>query len=111
MSTVAFVPDGPRMLRMQGRVPTRLARRYVPALSRPQIISGVTRDASGNPLGGCTVSLFSTATNVLREVVTSDANGNYTFSAINDGASYYAVAYLTGSPDVSGTSVNTLVGQ
>lgn len=87
-----------------------MARRYLPPLSRPLLISGVTRDNTGASLGGCTVKLFGTADDTLREVVMSDANGNYTFSAINDGALYWTVEYKVGAPDVRGTSDNTLVG-
>jgi hypothetical protein len=87
-----------------------MARRYLPPLSRPQIISGITKDASGSPLGGCTVRLYRTSDDAMREVVTSDANGAYTFSAINDGASYYCVAYKASGPDVAGTTVNILAG-
>jgi len=105
------LPFGPKMLRggsMFCAIPRVMRHAMVP--SRPQIISGITRDASGVPMAGVTVKLFRTADNVLREVVTSDATGNYTFSAINDGAAYYVVAYKAGAPDVAGTSTNVLVG-
>jgi hypothetical protein len=54
--------------------------------------------------------LYRTSDNLMREVVISDSAGAYTFSAINDGAQYYAVAYKVGGTDVAGTTVNTLVG-
>jgi len=104
------IPNGPRMLRKaKGRV-VRAARRYTPPLSRTQLISGITKDSSGNPLASCTVMLYRTSDNLMREVVISDSAGAYTFSAINDGAQYYAVAYKVGGTDVAGTTVNTLVG-
>lgn len=96
-------------------------------------ISGQTLDGSGAPLAGCTVHLFYTdiignnsfvgSGNVVPGVsntkdievglVVSDANGNYSFFVDAPGAApsaYYVVAYLPGSPDVAGTTVNTLVG-
>jgi hypothetical protein len=86
-------------------VPTVQAIRYV--------ISGVTYDKSGTPLGGCTVQVFSVETPpVLRGAAVSLANGTYsievtayTVTALN----FQAVAYLPGSPDVAGVTVNTLV--
>lgn len=97
------------MLRRKSRVPLGI-RRFVRVQSRPQIISGITRDLAGAPLGGCAVHLYRTSDDAIREVVVSNANGAYTFSAINDGAAYYVVAYKPGAPDVTGTTVNTLVG-
>ena len=110
MAFVFSIPNGPRMLRtIKGRVPPRL-RRYTCPLSRPQLISGVTRDSTGAPLGGMTVKLYNTNDDKMQEVVTSDANGNYTFSSIVNADAYYIVEYKTGPPDVRGTSDNTLVG-
>jgi hypothetical protein len=39
----------------------------------------------------------------------SDAGGKYSIP-VNIGIQHYAVAYLAGSPDVAGTTVNTLTG-
>jgi hypothetical protein len=61
-------------------------------------------------LASCAVSLYRTSDDVLFEKVTSDANGAYSFSAIGLSEQYYLVAYKAGSPDVSGTTINTLVG-
>jgi len=106
----AFIPDGPRMLRTkQGLVP-RMSRRFIRMPSRAQIISGITRDSSGLPLAAVTVKLYRVSDNIMREVVVSDVNGAYIFSAINDSQAYYAVAYMANAPDVAGTTVNTLVG-
>ena len=74
-----------------------------------KLISGVTKDASGVPLGGCTVDLFRTSTNEMVDSVVSDAAGNYKAGSPYEGA-HYCVAYKTGSPDVFGTSKNTLGG-
>jgi hypothetical protein len=77
------------------------------------LISGVTRTSAGVALGGCTVRVFETGSGVLRAVVTSDAAGNYSAEVTGSAASgltFFVVAYLAGSPDVAGTTVNTLAG-
>lgn len=73
------------------------------------LLSGLTLDSAGAVLGNCTVLVFETATNVFRASTISDAGGNWTVE-VTGGASFFAVMYLPGSPDVMGTSVNTLVG-
>jgi hypothetical protein len=87
---------------------------YVPAPPQSQqilSIFGVTRDSSSNPLASCTVSLYRTDTSAQIASVVSDGSGNYKFQFPVTGATnFYIVAYKAGSPDVSGTTVNTLVG-
>jgi hypothetical protein len=87
---------------------------YVPdAAPERHLIPGVTRDAGGNPLGNCVVECFQTSTNTLIDRTVSDANGNFTISATTapyGGLTYFLVAYKPGSPDVAGTTVNTLTG-
>lgn len=73
------------------------------------MIPGVTRDASGTPLGACTVDLYLTASKAFVATTTSDASGTFSFNAPSDLATYYLVAYKAGSPDVYATSPNTLV--
>jgi hypothetical protein len=74
-------------------------------------ISGVTRDSGGAVLGSCVVHLFRTADDLLFEQVTSDATtGAFTVSSVGLAESYYLVAYKPGSPDVAGTTLNTLTG-
>ena len=74
-------------------------------------IVGVTRDSNSNPLGGCTVYLYSTVSLALIAQTVSDGSGNYTFVGPKSpaGGSFFVVAYLPGSPDVAGTTINTLV--
>ena len=74
----------------------------------PFVLRGVTRDSGGTPLGGCTVDLYDTRTDVKVQTTTSDGSGDYSFGV--GGGPYYVVAYLPGGPDVFGTTVNTLVG-
>jgi hypothetical protein len=74
-------------------------------------ISGITRDSTGVILGSCAVSLYRTLDNQVMETTTSDpSTGAYSFSTVASGSAYYVVAYKAGSPDVAGTTVNTLVG-
>jgi hypothetical protein len=78
-------------------------------------IAGVTRDGSRAPLPNCIVNLFYTGQvgagqDVLAATTRSDASGNYSF-LIGPSLQCYVVAYLPGSPDVSGTTVDTLVAQ
>ena len=71
-------------------------------------ITGITKDSTGAALGNCVVDLFYTLNDVLVGKTESDASGNFTF-LVGPSLSCYIVAYKVGSPDVSGTSVNTLI--
>lgn len=74
-------------------------------------VSGVTKDSAGAVLGGCTVKLFRTADDIEVQESLSDGSGNYAFQPVNNGnGPYYVVAYKAGSPDVAGTTVNTVLG-
>jgi hypothetical protein len=70
-------------------------------------ISGVSRDATGNPLAGVTVNLFRTADNVVIGSTVSDGSGNWLFYSVS-GDPFYVVEYKSGAPDVFGTSPNNL---
>jgi hypothetical protein len=73
-------------------------------------ITGVTKDSAGAVLGGCSVHLFRTADDVEVDQVVSDAgDGTYSVGTPTDDT-HYAVAYKAGSPDVAGTTVDTLTG-
>ena len=73
------------------------------------LITGQTQDNNGNPLANCTVTLLRTADNSVAAITASDGSGNYAINA-TPALNQYVVAYLPGSPDVAGTTVNTLVG-
>lgn len=73
------------------------------------LITGVTRDSAGVALGNCTVHLFNRNSDIEIAEMVSDASGNYSFTIDGNGQQRYAVAYLAGSPDVAGTTVNTLI--
>lgn len=92
--------------------------RVIVPLGSPQVIrkrkiyvlAGVTKNSSGVIVAGCTVKLFRTSDNAYIGQVTSDGSGAYTFSGVAGGTNYYLIAYKPGSPDVMGTTVNTLQG-
>jgi hypothetical protein len=69
---------------------------------------GVTRDASDVALGNCVVKLFESATDIKIAQTTSDGSGNFTFTIGTNAGFFYYVYYKAGSPDVAGTSVNTI---
>jgi hypothetical protein len=72
-------------------------------------MTGVTRDAFGAPLGACNVELFRSVDDVKIGDTTSDASGNFEFRGMVRGALHYVRAYKSGSPDVAGTTAETLV--
>jgi hypothetical protein len=89
------------------------ARWYVETLpsgtQTAKVIVGQTKDSGGSPLGNCIVQGFLTAGDVYVGEVTSDTGGYYRLPTPYTDA-HYLVAYKAGSPDVAGTTVNTLVG-
>lgn len=79
---------------------------------RVATLSGVTYDSNGVILPSCTVDLFDTATDIRLDTKVSDATtGAFSFTSAGfSPATHYLVAYLAGSPDVAGTTINTLTG-
>lgn len=71
--------------------------------------AGITRDAFGTPLPGCTVRLYRTATNALQAIVTSDPyTGAYiATSPYND--AHFLTVHKASTPPVAGATVDTLV--
>ncbi len=72
-------------------------------------ITGYTRAFDGTGLPGVTVQGFLTASDSYIRDCASDLVGFYEFYSQYAGAGHYMVAYRVGSPDVFGTTVNTLV--
>ena len=97
-------------VRTRGRVrsPT-LIPQYPKAHTGTFTLTGVTRDSAGSALGSCVVKVFGTKDDLLKATTTSDGSGNYSVT-LADNQPVYVVSYKTGSPDVSGTTLNTLVG-
>lgn len=74
-----------------------------------KFIMGTTKDASSNIIGGAIVQSFVTSTDAYVSETTSDGNGRYESPTTNAGVAHYLVAYIAGSPDRAGTTVNTLI--
>ncbi len=75
-------------------------------------LEGVTKNALGVPLPGVTVNVFRALPPYewVGSTVSLD-DGSWQFNYLPDGVTkFFTVSYLVGSPDVAGTSVNTLVG-
>jgi len=79
-----------------------------PGVSANTAVVGITRDSTGAVLGSCAVNLFLTGGGILKAATVSDAAGDYRFDQPGSGP-FYLVAYKSGSPDVAGTTVNTLI--
>lgn len=73
-------------------------------------IQGVTRNVWNAPLGGVLVKLFRTSDDMKVDQIVSDPQGNYLVSTPYYPDAHYLVQYKVGSPDVFGSSVNTLIG-
>lgn len=70
---------------------------------------GVTRDQYGTPLPACTVRAFRTSDGALINETISDGNGAF-MGNVYDATPHFIVFYKAGTPDVFGTTVNTLIG-
>lgn len=75
-----------------------------------KFIMGSCKDSGGSPVSGAVVQCFLTANDTLVSEVTSNTNGTYEAPTVYPGAAHYLVAYRPGSPDIAGTTVNTLTG-
>lgn len=73
-----------------------------------KVITGTTRDSTSATLANCIVQGFVTDTDAYVGEATSDNAGDYRLPTRETGA-HYLVAYKAGSPDVMGTTVNTIV--
>lgn len=72
-------------------------------------IRGTSRDSAGVALANCIIQGFRTSDDLYVGQVVSDAAGNFALPTPYSGTAHYLVAYKAGSPDVAGTSVNTIV--
>jgi hypothetical protein len=81
-----------------------------PAIAqRFYLIAGTTTDQVGSALGNCIVYLYRTSDDLYIAQTVSNATGQFVHYALG-GVQYYLVAYKPGSPDVVGTTLNTLTG-
>lgn len=81
-----------------------------PGTQTLKFLKGVCRDVSNNPLSGVIVHSFKTLDDAYAgyEVQTRE-DGSYDLPTNFPGVAHYCVAYLAGSPDRSGATVNTLI--
>lgn len=77
-------------------------------------ITGITYDKFGTPVGGVTCKLFRTTGDLYKDVkideTTSNSVGGYVLSTPFFPDQHYIVFYKAGSPDIYGSSPNTLIG-
>ena len=76
---------------------------------KQKVLVGQTVNAAGAALGYALVYVYVTSTNAWVSVTTSDSMGYFRAPTQYAGVNHYMVSYQAGSPDVSGTTVNTLV--
>lgn len=83
-----------------------------PGRSPRYTISGITRDALGQPLAGCTVEIYEAGSGLLRGNGVSGADGTYSLDVTgpDTGLTFYVAAFLPGASEVAGITVDTLVG-
>jgi hypothetical protein len=72
-------------------------------------LTGVSRDASGSPIGGCTIKLYRKSDDAVMDLQTSDGSGNFTFTMAPTSMTFYIRA-TDSSGLLVGTSLDTLVG-
>lgn len=74
-----------------------------------KFLKGTCKDSVDAVVANATLEAFRTVDNVMVGQATSFADGTYIISTDNPvSAQHYIVAYKAGSPDISGTTVNTL---
>lgn len=74
-----------------------------------RFIKGITKDSVGATVANAIVQGFVTSTDAYVGEVTSGEDGTYTLGTETiPGVQHYLVAYKAGSPDIAGTTVNTL---
>jgi hypothetical protein len=69
---------------------------------------GITRDSAGNTLGNAVVHVYLTNNDQFLRLLNSDSGGYFEACSEYQGVNHYLVAYKAGSPDIAGTTVNTL---
>lgn len=74
-----------------------------------KFIKGLCVDAADVPIANAEVQAFVTNTDIAQTAVFSRNDGSYDAPTQAPGVAHYIVAYKTGSPDIGGTTVNTLI--
>lgn len=71
---------------------------------------GITKNSAGVALPNCRVDLFKVgATNEYLGTTYSDSGGNYSFTVGSNSGYFFCRAYLPGSPDLAGTTTDTII--
>lgn len=92
----------------QGRGPFVQQMFYLPVrLPARFVLTGVTKDSTGAPLGSVVIDFFDSVAKTLIASTISDSAGSYTVD-LPASAVVQGVAYKAGAPDVAGVTVNTL---
>jgi hypothetical protein len=89
-----------------------------PKFKRPSVVeprppatrwtfSGFTYDATAVALASCSVELYRSDNDLVTGSFVSNSDGSWLINS-NNGGRHYLVAYKTGSPDLAGTTLNTL---
>ena len=71
-------------------------------------LAGVSRDSTGTALAACEVYILGRFDKLVKAQTTSDGSGNYSVTLANN-QQVWPVMYKSGSPDVAGAGLNTLV--
>lgn len=74
-----------------------------------KFVMGRCKDASGNAIASATVRIFRSSTGQFVRETLSDENGYYEAGTEYPGQNHQVVAYVSGSPDRMGATVNTMV--
>lgn len=72
-------------------------------------LSGTCYDINGAVVAAAVVKVFDTATDTLQGENTADGLGAYSVTGMTTQGPLYAVAYHANSPDIAGTTLNTLM--
>jgi len=74
------------------------------------VFVGVARDVYGSPIPFALVYCYRTSTHEMVSVIAADGNGIFVAMSPYFPDTHYLRAYKIGTPDVMGTTVDTLVG-
>jgi hypothetical protein len=89
-----------------GFEPTELG---IGGVYRPYFFRGTCKNSVGTALGGAVVQGFLTSGDTFIGETACASDGTYELGTVYFASTHYLVAYYPGSPDIAGTTVNTLV--
>lgn len=74
-----------------------------------KVVLGQVVNSSGAGISGATVKLFLTSNDAIVSTVGCDSNGNFSAPTPFAGQSHYATALVSGSPNLTGITINNLI--